>query len=64
MDALFAPARASVSLNLSSWNTPAEGAAGTAIAGYLKQRETLRGCNVVVIVSGANIALDVLKTVL
>lgn len=41
-----------------------EGAAGTAIAGYLKQRETLRGCNVVVIVSGANIALDVLKTVL
>jgi threonine dehydratase len=41
-----------------------EGAAGTAIAGYLQQRKALEGLNVVVIVCGANIALDVLKTVL
>ena len=41
-----------------------EGAAGTAIAGLLKRQDELVGKKVVVVVCGANIALDVLKTVL
>ncbi len=41
-----------------------EGAAGVAIASYLKLKNQFVGKNVVIIICGANISLDTLKTVL
>jgi len=41
-----------------------EGAAGVAIAAFLKTKEQYQGQNVVVIICGANISLDSLKFVL
>ncbi len=41
-----------------------EGAAGVAIAAYLKQQQAFRGQRVAIIVCGANISIDTLKTVL
>lgn len=41
-----------------------EGAAGVALAAFLRQREQLQGQNVVVIICGANISLETLKTIL
>lgn len=41
-----------------------EGAAGVAIAAYLKQKELFRDKNVVIVICGANISLETLKTVL
>ena len=41
-----------------------EGAAAVAVAAYLKSTRALEGKNVVVVICGANIALDVLKSVL
>lgn len=41
-----------------------EGAAAVAIASYLKMKEQYRGKNVVIIICGANIGLEVLKGVL
>jgi threonine dehydratase len=41
-----------------------EGAAGVALAAFLKSSEQFHGKNIVVILSGANISLDVLKTIL
>ncbi len=41
-----------------------EGAAAVAIAAYLKNRETYAGKNVVIVLCGANIAPDTLKTLL
>ena len=41
-----------------------EGAAGAALAGYLKMHERFRGRRVVVVICGANISLETLKTVL
>jgi threonine dehydratase len=41
-----------------------EGAAGVAIAAYLKQQQAFRGQRVAIIVCGANISVSTLKTVL
>jgi len=41
-----------------------EGAAGVALAGYLKMQEQFRGRRVVIVMCGANISLGTLKTVL
>ena len=41
-----------------------EGAAAVTVAAYLKHKQDLDGKNVVVVICGANIALDVLKSVL
>ena len=41
-----------------------EGAAGVAIASYLKMKEQFKGKNVVIIICGANISLEILKSVL
>ena len=41
-----------------------EGAAGTALAGFARQRSTLAGKTVVVVLCGANIALETLKSIL
>lgn len=41
-----------------------EGAAGVAIAAYMKRKESLQGKNVVIVICGANISVDVLKGVL
>jgi len=40
-----------------------EGAAGVAIAAFLKYKEHLQGKNVAVIICGANISSDVLKSI-
>ena len=41
-----------------------EGAAGVAIASYLKMHEQFKGKNIVIIICGANISLEVLKSIL
>jgi threonine dehydratase len=41
-----------------------EGAAGVAIAGFLKMQERFRNQNVVIVICGANISLSTLKTIL
>ena len=41
-----------------------EGAAGVAVAAYLKQQQALRGQRVAIIICGANISIETLKTVL
>jgi threonine dehydratase len=41
-----------------------EGAAAVAVAGYLKMHERFAGKNIVIIISGANISLETLKSVL
>jgi threonine dehydratase len=41
-----------------------EGAAGVAIAGFLKMQEQFRNQNVVILICGANISLSTLKTIL
>jgi threonine dehydratase len=41
-----------------------EGAAGVAVAAYLKQKATYQGQNVVIIICGANISLEKLRAVL
>ena len=41
-----------------------EGAAAVAVAAMVKRRDRLAGKNVVVIICGANISLETLKTVL
>ncbi len=41
-----------------------EGAAGVALAAFLQQREHLQGQNVVIVICGANISLETLKTIL
>jgi len=41
-----------------------EGAAGVAIASYLKMKEQFKGKNVVIIICGANISLETLKEIL
>ena len=41
-----------------------EGAAGTAIAGFLKKKDQLRGQTVVIVMCGGNISSEVLKSVL
>lgn len=42
---------------------PIEGAAGVAVAAYLKMKETLRGRSVVIIICGANISVETLKRI-
>lgn len=41
-----------------------EGAAGVAVASYLKHKQLCHGKNVVIVICGANISLETLKTVL
>ena len=41
-----------------------EGAAGVAIASFLKMKEQYKGKNVVIIICGANISLETLKEIL
>ena len=41
-----------------------EGAAGTAIAGFLKKKEDLKGQTVVIVMCGGNISAEVLKSIL
>jgi len=41
-----------------------EGAAGAAIAGFLKKKDQLRGQTVVIVMCGGNISPEVLKSVL
>lgn len=41
-----------------------EGAAGVALAAFLQQRGKLQGQNVVIVICGANIGLETLKTIL
>ena len=41
-----------------------EGAAGAAIAGFLKKKDQLKGQNIVIIICGGNISSKVLKSVL
>ena len=45
-------------------HTLIEGAAGVAVAGFLKDKERYAGRNVVVLLCGANISRDRLKDVL
>ncbi len=41
-----------------------EGAAGVAIAGFLKEQRRLEGKNAVIVICGANISTDQMRTVL
>ena len=41
-----------------------EGASGVALAALLKNSKNFQGKNVVVVLTGANISLDILKSVL
>lgn len=41
-----------------------EGAAGAAIAGFMKQKDTLNGQTVVIVICGGNISSEVLKSIL
>ena len=41
-----------------------EGAAGTAIAGFIKKKETFRGQTVILVMCGGNISGAVLKSIL
>jgi len=41
-----------------------EGAAGVTVASYLKTEDLFRGKNVIIVICGANISLETLKTIL
>ena len=51
-------------LFIESEHTLIEGAAAVAVAAYLKTRDQYRGKNVVIVISGANVGLETLRTVL
>ena len=56
--------KASMRLFMEAHHMLIEGAAAVAIAAYLKRRERFVGENVVIVICGANIGLETLKTVL
>lgn len=56
--------RAAMRLVMETQHLLIEGAAGVAVAGYLKMQEQFRGRRVVIVICGANISLATLKTVL
>ncbi len=56
--------RESLRLFMQTHHMMIEGAAGVAVASYLKMKEQFKGMNVVIIICGANISLEVLKGVL
>ena len=51
-------------LFMASHHMMIEGAAGVAIASFLKTKEQFRDKNVVIVICGANISMDTLKTIL
>jgi threonine dehydratase len=56
--------RAAMRLFMQTHHQLVEGAAGVAIAAFLKTQESFRNQNVVLIICGANISLDTLKSIL
>jgi threonine dehydratase len=56
--------KAGMRLCLEDHHMLVEGAAGVAVAAYLKQKAVFQHQNVVIIICGANISLEKLKTVL
>jgi len=56
--------KAAMRLIIESQHLLVEGAAGVAVAAYLKTETTFRHKNVVIVLCGANISLEALKTVL
>lgn len=56
--------RDAIRLFMKTHHTPIEGAAGVAIASYLKKKECFQDRNVVIVICGANISPETLKTVL
>lgn len=56
--------RESLRLFMQTHHMMIEGAAGVSVASYLKMKEQFKGMNVVIIICGANISLEVLKGVL
>ncbi len=55
---------AAMRLVIGRHHTLIEGAAGAAVAGYLKAKERYRGRNVVIVLCGANVSLETLRRVL
>ena len=49
---------------ISSHHVLVEGAAGAAVAGFLKERARFSGKRVVIVLCGANVSLNVLREVL
>lgn len=56
--------RDALKLVIGSHHSLIEGAAAVAVAGFLKERDRYRGRHVVIVLCGANIALDTLRAVL
>jgi threonine dehydratase len=56
--------KAAMRLMIESQHMLVEGAAGVAVAGYLKVRESFQGRNVVIVLCGANISLETLRSIL
>ncbi len=56
--------RDAVRLIVSRHHVLIEGAAGVAVAGFLKQRQRFPGRDVAIVLCGANIDVDVLRTIL
>jgi threonine dehydratase len=56
--------KAALRLIVGRHHTLIEGAAAVAVAGYLKEKERYRGRSVVIVLCGANIALETLKSAL
>ena len=56
--------RESLRLFMQTHHMMIEGAAAVSIASYLKMRERFKGKNVVIVICGANISLEVLKSIL
>ena len=47
-----------------NWFQIVEGAAGVALAAYLRERDRLTGKNVAIVACGANISMDSLKRII
>jgi threonine dehydratase len=56
--------KAAMRLIIETQHMLVEGAAGVAVAGYLKTQEAFQTKNVVIVLCGANISLDTLKSIL
>jgi threonine dehydratase len=56
--------KAAMRLIIESQHTLVEGSAGVAVAAYLKAKESFQSKNVVIVLCGANISLETLKSVL
>ena len=56
--------KAAMRLIIESQHLLIEGAAGVAVAGYLQAKEAFQAKNVIVVLCGANISLETLKSIL